>query len=169
MILRVVGAVLVGTALLLTSCAKDSPEPSRPVVLLDGSPRFPDDQGVATGMTAEEITLDGERTYRVSGDLRSFSTSTRDLEPYRKRQGQYVLVGTDGDEVVWIGAVAGVVTRGGVSSTYYTGRLVERRGDDLIFEDGTVLDAGPELTQLELPAFLRVRIDVERHEVVEIL
>jgi hypothetical protein len=139
-----------------------------PAIELDGSPRFPDDQGIATDMTVDEITLDGARTYPVSPRLQSFSTSTMELEPFRKRRGQYILVGLEGGEIVWVGAVAGVVRHRDGASVYYTGTLIDRRERDLIFDDGTVLRAAVELDVPVLPVAVRARIDAAAHEVVEL-
>ena len=141
----------------LAGCGRDDHK----AFALDGSPRHPDDEGVATSVSLEEITLDGERTYRLSRSLRSFSTYTLKLEPVLGREGHYVQVGLDGDEVVWLAGIAAVVQPsipGGEPSVYYTGTLVEHDGDLLIFEDGTVLRAVDELP--DVPAGkVTVRID----------
>lgn len=128
---------------------------------LDGSPRHPDDQGVASSVSLQEITLDGERTYPLSRSLRSFSTYTLKLEPVLGREGHYVQVGLDDGEVVWLAGIAAVVkpdSGEGEPSVYYTGTLVERDGQLLIFEDGTVLRAVDGLPELPL-ARVTVRID----------
>lgn len=134
---------------------------------LDGTPRHPDDEGIATSVTLEQVTLDGERTYKLSKSLRSFSTYTLKLEPVLGREGHYVQVGLDDGEVIWLAGIALPVADadGDGTSVFYSGTLVERDGDTLIFEDGTVLSAAKDLPKLE-PGKVTVRIDPRQRLVV---
>lgn len=150
----------------LSACSPDSEgEPFR----LDGSPRYPDDQGVLTEVSFDEITLDGERTYTVSENLRSFSTMTQKLEPMLSRRGQFVQVGLDGDEVIWMAGFARVVP-GDPPSVYYTGRLVDV-DEDLgiaIFRDGTVLQLSRDLDVEVSEGEVVARINAETGRIVEL-
>ena len=133
---------------------------------LDGSPRFPDDEGVATALTRESITLDGKRTYDVSDRLRSFSTYTLEIEPMLNRKGQYVQIGLDGKSMVWMAGLAAPVTTAEGTNVFYVGDLKRIDDEQAIFEDGTVLklakgvraDAGR----------VQARIDVRRRRVAEL-
>jgi hypothetical protein len=137
-------------------------------VRLDGSPRYPDDEGVVTAISFDRITLDGRRTYDVSPGLRAFSTVTRQLEPMLRRKGQYVQIGLDDRTMVWMAGIAAVV-RTEPPAVYYVGRMVsvdeERRA---VFADGTVLRLAPTADQRERRRF-RARIDPARHVVVELV
>lgn len=150
-------------ALTLAACGGGGD--ARPFAL-DGSPRVPDDEGIATQVSLQEVTLDGERTYKLAKSLRSFSTYTLKLEPVLGRKGHYVQVGLDGDEVVWLAGIALPVAGDGDTppSVYYSGTLAERDGDRLIFEDGTVLTAADDLPELP-EGKVTVRIDPKTHRV----
>ena len=145
----------------------------QPPVVLDGTPRIPDDEGVATALTTSSITLDDERTYPVSRRLVSFSTYNAAIEPMLNRKGHYVQIGTeeeDGREVmVWMAGIATVV-RTAEPSVYYTGTLREVKDGRLIFRDGTVfrLADGIDPAPPTPPASVFVRIDPARHVVVEV-
>ena len=134
-------------------------------VVLDGSPRHADDEGVVTAVSRERLTLDGQRTYRVSRELQAFSTRTLEAVPLLGRSGQYVLVGVDGETVEWLASVGGVLrVPGRPAVAYYTGvleRVVGRRAE---FADGTVLQMGPGIDVPEAGQ-VRAEIDVEAHEV----
>lgn len=161
--MRVRGALLAVAVLsVAVSCGGGDPQPD---IVLDGSPRYPTDQGVATEMSFDQVTLDGERTYKVSKHLRSFSTATLKIEPMLRREGQYVLIGAEGDTITWMAGVAQVVPEP-VPTVYYTGTLIRIDGDRrLIFRDGTVLQLAegyePEVTS----GPVLVKIDVETHRV----
>lgn len=132
---------------------------------LDGSPRRPDDQGVATEVGRERIVLDGKRSYSVSAQLKSFSTQTLETVPLITRKGQYVQVGLDGKTVVWIAGIAGVIPSK-PPRVHYQGSLVRVDGSDAIFKDGTVLRLGQSAAGSK-PGSYTALIDPGSHLVVE--
>ncbi|HUR78265.1 MAG TPA: hypothetical protein VMZ22_09985 [Acidimicrobiales bacterium] len=136
---------------------------------LDGSPRVPDDEGVATVVTRTRIELDGKRKYQVADDFVSFSTYTGELEPMVGREGQYVQLGLRGRTAVWMAGVAAVVSTP-ARAVYYLGRLKHVDGERLVFADGTVLRRR---RGLRVPragsAKLQARIDPKAHRVVELI
>ena len=158
-------AAIVAVALLAGACSSDS----EPAVLLDGSPRTPDDQGVATALTHESITLDGRRTYDVSEDLVSFSTYDRKIEPMLTREGQYVHIGVDDGEMVWMAGIASVVRTASGDAVFYTGRLRSATDTRATFVDGTVFEVadGVEFPEDARKRLLQVRIDPKRHVITE--
>lgn len=149
-------------ALLLAACPKGGGDR----LVLDGSPRFPDAEGVVTEISRERITLDGDRSYDVSEDLASFSTYDLAATPMLHREGQYVQLGLDGDEAEWMAGI-GVVVRapGEEPVVFYNGHLLSVEGGRAIFRDGTVLGLA-EGVESPLPAGLvRAEIDPSRHQV----
>jgi hypothetical protein len=122
--------------LLAVACSRGGGD----TLVLDGSPRRPDAEGVVTAVTTERITLDGDRTYRVAEDLASFSTYDLIATPMLQRRGQYVQLGLDGDVAEWMAGI-GVVVRaeGRDPVVFYNGDLVRIDDDRAIFKDGTVL------------------------------
>jgi hypothetical protein len=151
----------VATVLLVSGCSGGD----GPAVVLDGRPRHPDAEGVVTAVTRERLTLDGDRTYGVSPSLRAFSTSSLKAVPLLGRSGQYVVVGLDGDTVVWLGAVGAVLRVPGERPvTYYTGELVRVEDGRAVFRDGTVLRLASGVRAVA-PGRARAEIDVERHTV----
>lgn len=141
----------------------------RPAPLrLDGSPRVPDDEGVATALSFDRITLDGKRTYKVSRDLRAFSTYTLALEPMLGRKGQYVQVGLDGDTMIWMAGVARILVEEGRPVVYYRGRFLRRVDRRLVFEDGTTFAVAPSVSAPAKPREVTVRIDARTHRVDEV-
>lgn len=147
----------------LAACAGDDDT----AVALDGSPRYPDDEGVATALSRERITLDGDRTYDVSDDLVSFSTYNRQIEPMRRRLNQYVQVGLDGRTVVWMAGIAGVVPTD-PAAVYYQGILERVRGVRAEFADGTVLRLASGVRSPVAHGRVQARIDPARRAVVEL-
>lgn len=159
MIRRLIVAALVG--LLLAACSSDDSG----AIKLDGSPRVPDDQGVATSAGRDKIVLDEKRTYKVSPSLQSFSTFTTETRPLATWVGQYVHIGLKGDTVTWIAGIAGVVPTK-PPRVHYPGRLKEIDGDKAVFEDGTVLTLAP---KVKPPVGqLTALIDPKTHKVVEV-
>ncbi len=109
-------------------------------LVLDGSPRHPDAEGVVEKISVEEITLDGDRTYPVSDELQSFSTYDLAASPMLGRRGQYVQLGLDGDEAQWMAGIGVVIRAPGVSPVVlYNGHLLRIANGEAIFRDGTVL------------------------------
>jgi hypothetical protein len=135
-------------------------------VALDGTPRRPTDQGIATKVSRSSLTLDGARTYKVSPGLQSFSTYSLATTPLAEKQGQYVEIGARGGTVYWIASIADVL---GGKTVYYTGRLrrIEKSGD-AVFADGTVLRLAPSVRRSSLRGQVVARIDAPAHEVVEL-
>lgn len=159
-------APLLAAALVWSGCGSGGDGDVR-----DGTPRYPDDEGVATELTTASITLDGERTYAVSDRLAAFNTYTLELEPMLGREGQYVQIGLDGDTMVWMAGIGAVVDLD-PPSAFYVGELEEViDGDDgrrAVFVDGTVLRLSPEVDVPESDGPLQARIEVARHEVIEL-
>lgn len=153
-------------ALVMLSAAACSGGDRQAAVRLDGSPRFPDDEGVATSLDFEEMTLDGSRKYRVSDNLRAFSTYDGELEPMLTRRNQYVQVGLEDDTVVWMAGIAEVV-RLDPPAVFYVGDLLQvDRRRRAIFRDGTVLRVAEGVVPPPNPMRVQVRIDPARHHVV---
>ncbi len=137
-----------------------------PPLVLDGSPRVPDVEGVVEEISFERITLDGGRSYGVSKELRSFSTYDLAAVPMLHRRGQYVQLGLDGGKVAWMAGI-GVVVRapGAAPVVFYNGYLLRVDGDRAIFRDGTVLRLGRGVESPLPSGQLRAEIDPEAHAV----
>lgn len=137
----------------------------------DGRARFPDDQGVVTEITTASITLDGQRTYEVSDRLAAFNTYSLELEPMLGRADQYVQIGLDGDTMIWMAGIGAVVPLD-PPSAFYVGELDEVVEDDdgraAVFVDGTVLRLAPGVEAPGSDGPLQARIDVRRHQVIEL-
>lgn len=150
--------------LLAGACARGGPDELR----LDGSPRFPDDEGVATALTHSSITLDGARTYDVDPSLRAFSSASLELEPMLGRRGQYVQIGLDGDTMVWMAGVARVIEVEGARSAFHSGTVEGVEDGRLVFQDGTTFAMARGLDAPKPGARVTVRIDVADHRIDEI-
>lgn len=140
-------------------------------IALDGSPRVPDDEGIVTSVSLDELTLDGERTYGISDELRSFSALDLSTAPLLFSDGQYAQVGLDGDTVVWLGTLARPVGSD-PAVVYFTDTVdaVEGDGPDrvLIFASGTVLHVEEQL-EAPLPgALVRAEVDVSAQAVTSV-
>ncbi|HVF32143.1 MAG TPA: hypothetical protein VM933_03800 [Acidimicrobiales bacterium] len=168
---RLIALLTAAAALSASAACSQDPGPraaSGPPVRLDGSARIPDDEGVATALDRESITLDGERTYRVSDQLRSFSTYTRELEPMLGRRGQYVQIGVDDGSMVWMAGISRLVDVDGRPSAYYTGTFRGQERGRFVFEDGTTFAV---VRRLEAPpegSAVSARIDVGTRRIVEL-
>jgi hypothetical protein len=138
----------------------------KPRLVLDGSPRVPDAEGVVEDISFDRITLDGGRSYGVSRKLASFSTYDLAAVPMLHRKGQYVQVGLDGRTVVWMAGI-GVVVRvpGTAPVVFYNGDLLRVDGRRAVFRDGTVLRLGPGVQSPRSPGPLRAEIDPVAHAV----
>ena len=164
--------LLVAGVLLLGGCTKSDDDR----LVLDGSPRLPDTEGVVEEISFDRITLDGGRSYAVRKDLQSFSTYDLAAVPMLHRLGQYVQLGLDGKKVAWMAGI-GVVVRGAAPPViYYNGVLVRLDDDRAIFRDGTVLRLADGVTspvgrdvppggQVQLPRLVRAEIDPALHRV----
>jgi len=129
---------------LLAACSRGGGHAS---VVLDGSPRIPDDEGIVTAVDLSSVTLDGHRTYRVEDDLVTFSNIDLQTVPLLFTKGQYVQVGADGHTARWIGTVAKplkttppVVIYEGTIRSVDDGRLVFANGTVLRVADGVDVD-----------------------------
>lgn len=170
--LAVVLACVVCVAVVPGACGRGGG--GEPVVRLDGSPRVPDDEGVATSLSHTSITLDGSRTYPVSERLVSFSTYTGAIEPMITRKGQYVQIGLDEEDgkkaMVWMAGIAQVLATA-QPAVYYTGIYVRtiEGGKRAVFRDGTVIRLSPGVTVPDKAGTgVIVRIDPASHEAVEV-
>ena len=129
-----------GLALAVGLAACSGGGSKEPVVKLDGSPRFSDQEGVVQKADRSGITLDGNRTYDVDSKLIAFSTFNRAPVRLGSTVGEYVQVGIKDKTVVWLARIGPVATQAdGHSSVVYQGTLVKVDGRRLIFKDGTVL------------------------------
>lgn len=155
-------AGLIAVAVLLTACGSSS----KSVVVLDGSPRVPDVEGVVESVSAKRVRLDGKRSYPVSHDVVAFSTYNRRAVALAGTKGKYVHIGLRHGEVVWVGQIGVVQLNNDSRTVLYQGNLVSVSGRRLNFVDGTVLRLAPGLTA---PADVRgntfVVIDPDRHVV----
>lgn len=130
-------AAVTAASLLLGACAGSG---DAAAVKLDGSPRRPDVEGIVVEASADGVTLDGDRPYKVSPKLMSFSTYNRQVVPLASTRGAYVQAGLDDDTIVWISKIGPVVKdAAGHATVQYQGELVEVDLPYLVFEDGTVL------------------------------
>lgn len=133
--------------------------------ILDGAPRRPSDEGVATTLTFRGITLDGSRSYSISPDLIAFSTYTLQLEPLLAARGQYVQVGVKGRTVMWMARLGGVVRTSRGRRAFYDGVLTRYERDRAVFRDGTVLRLGARVPRIEVGVLVEAEIDVGTHRV----
>lgn len=146
---------------------------SAPSVVLDGSPRLPDDEGVVTALDIDglTLTLDGKRAYEVSEELRSFSALDLSIQPLANAKDAYVQVGLDGRTVVWLGRIAKLVPTE-PPRAFYVGRFsrVENSegGRRAVFGEGTVLALadGVEPPPEAEGQVLQVEIDPASHTVI---
>lgn len=155
--------VVIVLALMAVSVVGCSGGDDGPAVVLDGRARRPDAEGVVRQVSHSQITVD-ERRYRVSRTLQAFSTYTLEAVPIVGRRSQYVQLGLDGDEVVWLAAFGAVVRPPGADpAVYYTGvfRRVERRR--AVFRDGSTVLLGPGVDAPAPGTRVRVEIDPVRH------
>ena len=145
---RAVTALAATAAVFLTACGGSSDT----VVKLDGSPRRPDIEGVVRTASIDGITFEGGRKYRVSKELISFSTYTREPVALSSTLDAYVQAGVDGNTVVWLSKIGPVSTDdAGHRTVQYQGDLVDIDGRSLVFKDGTVLRLGAGLKPPEDP------------------
>lgn len=159
---RALAAVLVA-AIALAGCSRGGADDQ---LMLDGSPRRPDAEGVVEEISAERIVLDGDREYSVSASLQSFSTYDLAASPMLSRRGQYVQVGLDGDEVEWMAGI-GVVVRTPERDpvVFYNGHLLRIDGGEAVFRDGTVLRLAEGVRAPEPAGPVRAEIDPAAHTV----
>lgn len=142
------------TAVLTTACGGGDGEAA---IKLDGSPRAPSDAGVVEEVSKERITIDDEE-YAVSDRLLAFSTTTLEAVPLLQRKGQYVQVGLEDDEVVWLASIGAVVAEP-EPAVYYFGTVKRQSGRLVTFRDGTILELAPDVPKLEAGSRLQAEID----------
>lgn len=153
----------VAVALLAVACGGGADEER---LVLDGRPRLPDAEGVAVSISHTEIVLDGDRRYAVADGFKSFSTYTLALEPMVSREGDYVQLGLDADDAVWMAGIGGVLHTD-PPTVLYEGRLDRVEGRRAIFRDGTVLRLAPGVSVPDVDAdtFVVAEIDPARRAV----
>ncbi len=140
-------------------------------VPLDGSPRVPDAEGVLVEVADDftSLTLDDDRTYDVHEDLQSFAAGDGSLQPVGRYEGNYVQVGIQDGEVVWLGSIASVVrVPGDPDLAYVTGSLRSAEDGRLVLDSGIVLAAADDLDLPDLPTAAVLTIDVASRTVVAV-
>lgn len=159
---RTPGAALLaalGAAALLVvlagSCSSGSP--GRVDLTLDGSPRVPDAEGIAGIARADLIEVAGKQ-YKVSPDLVAFSTHDLSLTPLVRWQGSYVQVGLEGDTVVWLAGVAGIIS-GDPPYAQFSGQVEAVDGHRVVLRGGTVVTLGAGVAPYPAGAFVIIRLD----------
>lgn len=166
-------ATLLISCLVGAACSSgDGSSSPTTVIPLDGSPRFPDAEGVVIDIAPDfsTITLDGDRTFGIRDDVQSFSSLDGSVQQLIRRKGQYVQVGLNGDDVEWIAGIAALVrTSGQPPVVYYTGNLVEVRNGKAVFEDGTVLVLGDGVEHPGDAVRVMATIDPDAHVVVALV
>ena len=144
---------------LVPGCNRDA----RDSLVLDGRPRVPDDEGIATSVTAKRIVLDGRRAYSFSSELASFSTYTMKVAAVRSYRGQYVHVGLNGTKAEWVAGI-GAVLPGPPDEVVYRGVFERVKAGRAEFRDGTALRTGAGLTPPPAGP-VHVVLDPRQHEI----
>jgi len=159
------GTALVVVALLTGACASGSSGGTE--LVLDGTPRTPDAEGIATIARADLIEVAGKQ-YKVSSDLVVFSTHDLSLTPLVRWQGSYVQVGLEGDTVVWLGGVTGIVS-GERPGAEFTGRVAAVHGAEVVLEGGTVVTLADGVKAVAPGTYVLIRLDPIRGRVRELI
>lgn len=148
-------------------------EATKAPVVLDGSPRIADDEGVVTALDVDglSLTIDGKRSYQVSEQLRSFSALDLSIQPLAEAKDAYVQVGLDGRTIVWLGRISKVVPTD-PPRAFYIGRFSRiedaDKGRRIVFGEGTVISVAD---GVEPPAgaegqVVQAEIDPAAHRVI---
>lgn len=124
---------------------------------LDGSPRVPDAEGIASIARADLIEVAGKQ-YEVSPDLVAFSTHDLSLTPLVRWQGSYVQIGLRGDTVVWLAGVAGILG-GDRPVAQFSGRVKAVDGAQVVLDGGTVVTLAKGVRPYPPGSFVIVRLD----------
>lgn len=161
------------SAMLLVAACSGGATSSGPTtaVPLDGTPRYPDAEGIVVDIADDfsTITLDGDRTFGIDDNVQSFSTLDGSVQQLLRREGQYVQVGLEDGSVRWMAGIAAVVRAPGQPPVvYYSGNLVEVRGEHAVFEDGTVLTLSEELDAPPTGARYTATISADEHVVISL-
>ena len=128
------GFLVVSIALASGACSAAAPIDYRTAV------RYPDDQGIVTAVSLEEMTIDGRSAYAISEDIQSFSTRDHQTTPIVDWKESYVHVGFDASgNLAWVAGIGIVVEDDEARVVLYRGVLSSTDDDgNSIFEDGTV-------------------------------
>ena len=161
---RRVAGVALAAALVGAACSGGE---ARNDLVLDGSPRIPDAEGIASIARPDVIEVAGTQ-YKVSPDLVVFSTHDLSLTPLVRWEGSYVQVGLDGKTVVWLAGVAGILSSDRPTAEV-SGRVEDVDGDRLVLEGGTVVTLADDVEPPAPGSFVIVRLDAISGEVREVL
>jgi hypothetical protein len=157
------GAGLAAAAVALVACGSGA---KAPPIVLDGTPRRANAEGVVTAVTIQKLTLDGNRTFDVDPKLRCFDSGTLKSVPLLQRKGTYVQAGVAGNKVSWIaGYSAAVQLAGRPPIAFHTGTIASAKAGEVVFKDGSVLTLAPGVAPLDAGTSARAEIDVEKHQV----
>lgn len=151
----------------LVACGVAACASQPPVVKLDGSARVPDAEGIVRSASINGLSLDGNRRFKVSKKLISFSTYNREPVALASTVGAYVHLGLRDGTVVWLAKV-GVVSADatGHRTVQYQGDLVTAAATRLTFKDGTVLTLADGLrAPADATGPTYVVIDADKHRV----
>lgn len=124
--------------------------------LIAGEPRRPDAVGVIAQIEADGVTLTDGSRFGFHEQPVVVSSYTR--QPVSPRPNQFVHLGLIGDRVRWM-AVLGVVAKVSPPRVDYTATIDHIDGDELVFDDGTVLPVVRSVTAY--PGFAIVEVDPE--------
>ena len=149
---------------LLGACRTEN-EPA-PKEIFGSGPRIPDDQGIATGVDFERITLDDKRSYNISSEVQSFSTYDGTVTPLLHHKGRYVQLGLEKREVEW---VAGIGILQADQTVFYNGTVEKVDRKTLTFEDGTVLKMTNVVQAPGVGQRIRARIAPAKQGIIEIV
>lgn len=130
-LVALLGVILLG----LTGACSNTREP------FDEKTRFPDDAGFVSRIDFQFVQLDGERRYRISPQVESFTSRQHKVTALLSwKNGWYVHLGleeVDGDkEVAWI---AGIGLQPESGEVLYPGVFDRLEKGKVIFKEGTVL------------------------------
>jgi hypothetical protein len=120
-----------------TACGRGKDGPAGGLVL-DGSPRVPDVEGVVRAVDRSHLELDGSRRYPIGDQLQSFNSRTMNAMSVLQRKGEYVQVGLEDGVAVWVAAIGAVVPLER-PTVFYQGKVDGTRNGRVVFEDGTTL------------------------------
>lgn len=167
-------ATMLTAATLVGAACSGSDGSSTPTtaVPLDGTPRYPDAEGVVIDIAADfsTLTLDGDRRYGIEKDVQSFSALDGSTQRLLGRKGQYVQVGLRDNKVRWIGGIGALIKVAGQPDVaYFTGNLVQVDKGKVVFEDGTVLTLAPHVQVPGGAEHVRATINASSHLVVELV
>jgi hypothetical protein len=140
-------------------------------VVLDGSPRYPDREGVVTDVSLTALTLDGRDRFTIDRNLQCFSTYTLESVPLLGRKNQYVQLGVKGNKVTWLASFAAVVHLPDKPPVvFYNGTLVRIDSEHrAIFRDGSVLRLAAGVSAPKAIGLVRAEIDPATQRVMALV